>query len=177
MLKIFLKIFVFGYFVIGLYSCTSLSKNMSKKGTLSLYGGVFQDSHWKEPLRFNRYSWYKELSLVFDLLVTKVDEKSPFYKWFSNTEKEYLEKCVEWYVSASYVMDNKRIGSSDFKDQYTKSGFERFALSSFKKHLVMHPNYETLSLQLYDVYGLCRKAPSENEFSISFPGFSKISIK
>lgn len=156
------------------FSCTSLSKNVVKRGSLYLRGGVYNSSSWKDNIRFERISWYKELSLEFDLLITHVSKDSPFYNWFSEREIEFQNKFNKCYVMAAYNMDDDNIPQSLLKEQLSQMDFEMFSLVDFGRHLKMHPNYESLSLQLYKIIGACRKPLSSKRFVIRFPGFNEI---
>tara|TARA_R110002072_G_scaffold1989_2_gene16306 strand:- start:32529 stop:33056 length:528 start_codon:yes stop_codon:yes gene_type:complete len=156
------------------FSCTSLSKNSVKKGALVLRGGVYNDKDWNDHLRFERISWYKELSLEFELLIAQVDESSPFYHWFSERELEFQKKYNKCYVMAAYNMNDDHIPQSVLKKQLEDLDFVSFPVVDFARHLKMHPNYESLNLQLYKTYGMCRKPISSKRFVIRLPGFMEV---
>ena len=162
--------------LIFVFSCSNLEKNMVKNGDLIIKGGVFQSQEWNDNLKFTRYSWYKELTLVFDLLLTKLDHKTPFYAWLSNSEKEALAQCRESMVVVTYVWDPDKINRGMFFEQTERLGYERLSLPNFKRHLKMHPNYEALSLQLYNIEALCKKQSSTEQFAIRFPGYKETFI-
>lgn len=160
-------------------SCSNLSKNFSKNGDFSLRGGVFQNSKWKDTLIFDRYTWFHEITMLFDLIVTRVDPKSPFHDWFSNYEKKVLAECSDAYIVLDYSLDSEKISKKMVENDAKRAGFEKVSLPNFKNHLKLHPDVEELSLQLYDVSGFCYKGEiaSREKIIVRFPGFSEVVIK
>ena len=156
-------------------SCSTLSRNQVKTGHLTLKGGVHHSQSWSDRLTFKRYSWFKELSLIFDLLIAPIERKSPFYAWFSSSEKERLARCPQALLYLTYAQDSKKIGRNHFLQQMEEFGYSRMALTSFTRHLRMHPNYYDLGLKSYRVAGLCLDrvdTPFKGEnIVIRFPGF------
>jgi hypothetical protein len=160
-----------------LLSCSSLNKNMTKSGELSLKGGVFHNQSWSESLVFSRNSWFKELTLIFELLSTRIDKRSPFYQWLSETEKRSIANCEDSLVVVTYAQDPDRISRAMFIEQLKGLGYERFSLVNFGRHLKMHPHYETLSLQLYQVDGLCLEKDRGEKLTVRFPGFKEVNLR
>lgn len=164
--------------IVYLSSCSGLSKNMVKRGNVHIKGGVYQNLKWEDQLIFNRLSWYKELTLFFDAKLARIDEKSPFNNWFSPSERELLFECDDYYVVLTYMLDAKKISKGMFLDQFRKQGYQKLYISSFESHLRLHPDNEKLSLNVYDVFALCRKKGGEKaESTISFPGFNRVAIE
>lgn len=159
-------------------SCSNLSKNFSKKGEFVLRGGTFQNSQWNKTLEFDRYSWFHEVTMVYDLIVARVDPRSPFYDWFSTAEKGTLANCSDSYLVVDYALDADRISKKMVENDAKRAGYEKIALNSFKSHLSLHPDVEALSLQLYDVYGFCYKGElsSREKVIVRFPGFKEVPV-
>lgn len=162
-----------------LVSCSNImSKNMISEGTFKIRGGVFQNVEWKDGLPFKHVGWYKELTLMFDLMITRLDRSSPFHDWLSNSEKELLASCRDSYVVMTYSLDSERITNTMFLENAKRSGYEKVSLNKFLEHLRMHPDYDSHSLRLYDVFGLCRKTEGpDQKLSIRFPGFKEVVIR
>jgi hypothetical protein len=169
-----LKNLFYTILLLSLFGCGSLTKNTTKEGKLLLRGGVFQGQTWEDRLSFKRHSWFKELTLVFDLMMVRIDRHGPYYNWFSSGEKQVLSECDDAFVAVTYAQDQKKIGQGMFYDQMSEAGYSRFSLATFSRHLTMHPDYEALSLQLYTVEGMCRKEASDRPRQIRFPGFKEI---
>lgn len=161
-----------------LSSCSNLSKNFTKDGDFVLRGGTFQSSKWKDQLHFKRYSWYHEVTMLYDVILTRIDPRSPFYDWFSNSEKKSLATCSDAYVAFDYSLDSEKISQKMMQNDAKRSGYEKIALPSFKSHLKLHPDVEELSLQLYDVFGYCYKGEisNKNKIFVRFPGFNEVVI-
>lgn len=171
-MKIFLLLISFTL----LTSCSNLSKNFVKTGEFELRSGKANDKEWDDDLLFKRFSWYKELTLVFDLLIVKVDENSPYYNWFSEGEKKAMKKCKQSYVAVSYFQDGRRISVKDMYNQFEALSHSRFAMPGFRANLKMHPDYEILRLQLYKVDGFCQESFQDNPLKLAFPGFNSVEI-
>ncbi len=158
-------------------ACSSLSKNVVKKGSIVLRGGRLGNLEWETNLRFERISWYKELTMFYDLLVTEITPDSPFYAWFSKVEQEIVQNCKDFRIMMGYALDPDKIGHSDILSEFEKSGFKRVAIPNFKVNLVMHPNFEKLSMQLYQVYGICQESEIKREkITFILPGFREMTL-
>jgi hypothetical protein len=158
------------------FSCSNLSKNTIQQGELPIRNGVFQNQEWKEDLILNRYSWYHELTLQFEVLIGKIPEQSGFNFWLSKDELSEISKCQNFYLMLAYSHDTKNIPYSALNDQLDKSGFKKMELMEFKRNLWQHPDANMNSLRLYQVFGVCKK-DNLKPFRISFPGFSEIEVK
>ena len=159
-------------------SCSSLSKNMVKKGDLVLRGGIYENQQWQDNYVFHRTSWFKELTLTFDILLAPITEDLPWFVWLSRSNKERIKRCPDARILLTYSWNpNFFIGATTIPhqtayQQFEEQGFEVFALTSFESHLRMHPNFEYLSLQLYKTVGICagRKV---DKIKINMPGFKE----
>lgn len=162
-----------------LTSCASnLSKNFIKEGSQSIRGGYSKNVKWDTRLEFKRYSWFHELTMMFDLMITDLDENSPFYNWLSEDEKADVAQCNRFQVALIYSLDDRRISKKDFLIQLEEQGHEQLLLSHFTSNFKLHPDLESMSLQLYDIYGFCKKGiDSKSEISVLFPSFSNLMIK
>lgn len=155
------------------FSCSNLSKNMVEEGKLILRNGTFADKVWKEDLVFQRNSWYHELTLSFDLMQVQVSPQSSFNFWFSKDELDTIVKCGDSRIVMAYSMDTKEIPYSSLYEQVEKSGFTRFELTEFKKHLLAHPDAQLNGFRLYHIFGMCKKTKDLKPLIINFPGYSE----
>jgi hypothetical protein len=163
--------------LLTLVGCSNLSKNMTEEGSFYLSNGTFAEKTWKEDLKFERYSWYQELTMQFDLMVTKISPQSSFNFWFSKDELATLNACSDARVVLAYSHDTKMIPYSSLYDQFDKSGFTRVELPEFKKQLLQHPDSIMGSLRLYHVLGFCKKSSTVNQILITFPGYPERHVK
>ncbi len=159
-----------------LSGCGNLSKNITREGTYYIRNGAFADKTWDEDLQFRRTSWYHELTLQFDLMMTPITPQSSFNFWFSKAELEDVQKCGDFRLALVYSLDTKVIPYSLLNEQLERSGFKKIELLEFKKHLLSHPDSEMNSTRLYQVYGLCRDAKELKPLVLNFPGFNEISL-
>ncbi len=167
-------IFTASFLMVG---CSNLSKNMTKSGTFVVRNGNYADKTWKENLSFERYSWYQEMSLQFDLMITRMNSSSSFNYWFSADELKQVNECNDFRLVLLYTLDSKRISHSLFFEQAEAANFHRFELMTFKKQLLMHPDSSENSLGLYQVYGLCKKTKDLRPIMVNFPSFQEVVIR
>ncbi|EQC45470.1 hypothetical protein [Bacteriovorax sp. Seq25_V] len=157
-------------------SCSNLTKNMVKSGDFSIRSGAMGSKEWDETLKFNRVSWFHELTMLYDLVYTKIDEKSAFYNWFDNDEKRRISNCNEKLITLSYYLDSSRISHTMVKNKLLDQGYEEYSVPNFTRALKTHPDFEKLSLQLYKVNLYCHKSKANAEIYIDFPNFEKIKL-
>jgi hypothetical protein len=157
--------------------CASSTKNFVSKDELFFKGGVYKTKEWrKEGLTFKRYSWYQDMSLLYDVLVSPIEKTSPFYSWLNESEKKWAGSCEEFYITLSYALDSKKISHIMFQNAYKQAGFEKVLLSNYSDHMRLHPKFVDHSLHLYSIYGLCRKAGAGEPFKVAFPSFKEITL-
>lgn len=162
-----------------LFSCAHQSNNFVKSGTYQFRGGVYENEKWSDSLEFKRQSWYQELTLVFEALHVSLTSDSVFSKWLSPSELMTVNTCLDFKVALLYSWDSSRISEGQFFHEIKEYGYERVALPEFSRHLRMHPSYEKLALQRYQVYGLCqsRAISSDSDkpvIKVTFPGYQEV---
>ena len=164
-------------FLAFLVSCSNLSKNSVQEANLPMKNGTFNEKIWKEDLIFQRISWYHELTMQFDVLLAHVSPQSSFNFWLSKDELDQMVGCFDSRVVLAYSLDTKEIPYSALYDQLEKSGYSRFDLLSFKKHLLGHPDSQVNGFRLYHIFGICKKMDDHKSLIINFPGYSEKSVK
>jgi hypothetical protein len=162
--------------ILFLGSCTTLNKNLVKEGSYDISGGVYKNMKWDDSLTFKRVSWFKELTLTFDVFYTPVPKESPFYSWFSEDEKKLMSKCVDSLVALTYAWDPMQISRNDFYTRAEELGYERLSIPHFHSQVKMHPNFARINVYLYKTSLLCRKNLGAEKLVISFPGFSSVTL-
>lgn len=171
------QIWILSIIAFNLISCSSnLSKNQVQEASMHLKNGTFNDKFWKEDLVFQRNSWYHELTLQFDLMLAHVPPQSAFNFWFSKDELESMSKCSDARIVMAYSLDTKDIPYSSFYDQLEKSGYTRFDLLEFKKHILQHPDAQLNVFRLYHIFGICKKTKDSKALIVNFPGYLEKSI-
>jgi len=159
-----------------IFACSTLDKNLVKADKYYVNGGVYKNLKWEDDLEFNRVSWFKELTLSFDLLYAKVPEESPFYNWFSKSERDMMKTCVDHKVVLTYAWDPMTISREQFFADMEEQGYERLSLPDFHTHVKMHPNFARFNIYLYKTHLLCRKKLMGKSLTISFPGFQSFTL-
>lgn len=162
-----------------LSSCANLSKNQVLNETFDLRGGKFANQAWDSSLVFERTSWYTELTLVYDLLLTRIDATSPFWQWLSTTEKQSISSCSKHYVVVAYSQASTKISHGMFKQFAREAGYRSFALPQFSNYLELHPDFAQNSFHLYKVFGLCLEQglAKRDDMAIQFPNFKEVVLK
>ncbi len=158
------------------FSCSTLNKNMVKIGTYDISGGVFENLKWDTSLTFKRISWFKELTLTFEIFMTTVTKDSPFYVWFSEDEKRMVESCLDNKIVLTYAWDPMQISREGFYAEVEKLGYERMSIPNFHSHVKMHPNFARINVYLYKTSLICRKKIGDQKLVISFPGFNSVTL-
>lgn len=166
---------VFVFFLMILGSCSSTTKNMIKQGELTLTGGVYKDKEWSDALVFERISWFRELTLVYDVLYVPLKKESPFYMWMSESEKNKVASCSELNLYLNYTIDSRKVSHKEIMKQLKKQGYEEILIPDFVSNFKMHPNHEYLSLQVYNIKAICRDQVGERP-QIVVPGFKTVTM-
>lgn len=156
------------------FSCSTLNKNLVKEGTYDIKGGVYKNMKWDESLTFKRVSWFKELTLTFDIFMTQIKKESPFYVWFSEDEKKLVESCLDSRIVLTYAWDPMQISREGFFAEAEKMGYERLSVPNFHSNVKMHPNFARINVYLYKTSLLCRKRLGSESLAITFPGFNTV---
>lgn len=174
--KLFVSLFMMGVFLLGA-GCSNLSKNMTKTGTFVVRNGNYADKSWKENIMFDRYSWYQEMSLQYDVMMARLAPNSSFNFWFSADELKEVNECGDFRLVLLYTLDSKRIAHSSFFEQAEAANYQRFEIMTFKKQLIMHPDSTENSLNLYQIYGLCKKTKDLKPIILNFPSFQEVILR
>jgi hypothetical protein len=154
-----------------------MSRNLVDQSHFHVDGGVFKDQRWREDMVFNRVSFYNEMTLIFDTYLSKVDQNSKFYQWFSESEKSIIQKCEEAYVSLSYSSDTDKFTNPQYKEMMIRNGFRPFIIPQFKSHMKVHPDYDKTNFRLYKFDGYCREKDIGQDIVFTLPGFNSITLK
>jgi hypothetical protein len=172
------QVLIWVLLILSITSCSSnLSKNMVQEGNLILRNGTFNDKAWKEDLVFQRNSWYHELTLQFDLMMAYVPPQSSFNFWFSKGELDSMINCSDSRVVMAYSLDTKDIPYSSLYENFSNSGYTRFELLEFKKHLFQHPDAQLNGFRLYHIFGICKKNKDAKPLIVNFPGYLEKLVK
>ncbi len=158
-------------FLISCSNYSNLSENLVKRGEFLLKGYVSEKGNVSETLSFNRLSWYQELTLISDVIYAHVPRESAFQNWFSESEKDLISQCDDFFVYLSYFLDSNKISHGDFRSQLNSQGYEELALPQFSQYFRMHPDYEKDSFHLYKIHGACKSGSRTKQLSLSYPGF------
>jgi hypothetical protein len=167
-------------FILLISSCANWSKNFVKEGSLSFRGGIYQETRWSDHLTFKRTSWFQEMTLIYEVMLSDFSLSSPFSAWLSDSERRQIDDCASFKLALLYASDSGKASNAEFFSQMKAQGYERLQIQEFASHLRMHPDYERLALHLYRPYGLCRShgvPPLQGRLRVNFPGFREVKLK
>ena len=160
-----------GLIFVALGSCGQLSTNQISQGTFILSDGYFQGQFLKEKLVFHRVSWFKEATLIYDVRIAPLSEKSAYFQWFSPESQEDIKACSQFYVALFYAKSSKYISHRLVLNQLESQGAEIQVIPDFGRSLRMHPQFERETLQLYRMRGVCFKRPKSEAVILGLPGY------
>lgn len=153
-----------------LFSCGNMTKNFVKKGDAYIKGGTAGEEPWTDSLKFQRISWYSDLNLMYDVFLTKIDQKSPFWQWFSESEARRLNQCHAVYIMINFRLDSDRISHSMFYKQVLSDDLQDIVTNDFDSALTNHPDYNKFFLSLYKTKTLCASREI-GDLKIHFPNY------
>ncbi|MBL6990823.1 MAG: hypothetical protein ISR65_13645 [Bacteriovoracaceae bacterium] len=162
-----------------LATCSHSSKHSIQKGTFTLDGSVYNEQHISKDLSFNVTSWYQELTLLFEVQLSRINHDSPFFKWFSSYEQKIVRSCTDFLFTLSYSLNPRKISQEMFLKQMDKNGYQKILIPQFMAVFKMHPEFDKRALGLYKAYGLCKKSKilGKNIVKIDYPGFVETQVQ
>lgn len=164
-----------------LASCAAYKTyNQTATGMVVYRGGMFRTKSWTDQMRMRRMSWYHGMTLYYDSIVWKAEEESPFSQWFSETEKEYFEKCESFIVTVGYSADPTKISHVNFREQMKLNGYDDVVINTFASYIKTHPSSIDWRIQNYKVLGFCKRSPSRfgtSDLVINFPAFTQLKLE
>lgn len=163
-----------------LNSCASSYKSLNEtiQGEVDFKTGTYQDTTWSDSMIFQRTSWYRGLSMGYDLLLHRLDRQSPFAKWLEESEKEYLNNCHPLVIGIMYSSRNSPTTIAKLKKEITDQNYEEINLINFKEYIKNHPTYQLYNLWTHQISAFCGKhiIDGKNEIYVSIPNFKKIKV-
>ena len=150
---------------------------MFKEGNFSLKGGRFLEKKWQNKIIFKRYSWYKDLSLSFEILLGEIKKDSNFYSWISPENKEEIKKCEKLFISLIYYPDKHKKLYKLISQKLDKKGLKRVNLKRMEENLKMHPDLDQFFYHNYINQIFCSKVKKSIEVEAQLPGFEDVKIK
>ncbi len=157
-------------------SCGNLTTNLVDEESFYLRNAFVEGEKVNAEFKFQRYSWYKEMSLAYDMMLTKIDSGSKLYGWLSESSKKDVQQCSEFYVGLLYSLENKYISHRNVTKQMDTQGGEEQVIPDFYQNFKNHPDYEAKSLQLYRVRGFCFKNPITKDIVLKLPGYRNVTV-
>ena len=171
-----MKKFCFALMIIFVSCSVHDSRRNFAEGEITFSGGMYQNSSWKENMTFKRYSWYSEATMVYDLLLHKLDKTSKFAEWLDR-DKSLIENCNHIYIALIYSARNTDLKPIYFAGEFEKVGYERHTLTDFSDNLFAHHAYRDWRLFSHKLFGFCKKDLNTNPIKIRVPGFSPKILK
>ena len=154
--------------------------NQTTTGLVSFPGGVYREEVWDDKMVFNRLSWYHGLTLYYDSLLYYPQIDSKFSKWFSESEKEYFQKCEKLLVTVNYSADPNKVSHVMFREQMRMNGYDDVVINNFASYVKTHPTYQAWNLQNYKILGFCKRQPTRigdgKRIYLNFPNFKEMHL-
>jgi len=159
-------------------SCSHISQNFVTTSEMSFYGGKLGNESWDDALEFKRATWHWQVTSLFDVMVYKVDNKSPFYKWFSESEQKDIERCTSFVVALSDSNYDQKISKRMFITEMEKNSFTEYTLVDFSRNMASHPEFNHWAFRNYRITGFCSKSKNvSNTLAITFPNYKTEDIE
>lgn len=162
--------------VLILSSCSFTKRNLIQKDKFEIYGGSAKGKKWDDVMILKRVSWYLEMTLAFDLMLTEIDNKSEFFNWFSTSEKVAINKCKKSYLAIYYSNDYDYISKQDFLGLVKKKGYDEIVVNGFIGAFRLHHQYVSNSFKLYKTSVFCSRDVTQEDFVIEFPNYSPVKL-
>ena len=150
---------------------------MFKEGEFTLKEGRFLEKKWQDEILFKRYSWYKDLSLNFEILLGEIKRDSNFYSWISPETKEIIKKCNKLFVSLFYYPSKHKELYKLMSKKLDKKGLKRVSLKRLEENLKMHPDLDQFFFHNYINQSFCSESKKNKTIIVQFPGFEIVKIK
>lgn len=161
-----------------LVSCaSSMTQTYIQEGEFELRAGQSADKNWDSSIMLNHVSWFTELTLIFDVYYINANKVADFKSWFSKFETETVNSCKTAYVSLVYDLIDKRYTKKAFYQMLREQGFEVLEVPNFTDHFMLHPDYEELSFNLYELKLLCHKEADKKIAGVTIPSFPTVNFK
>lgn len=155
-----------------LYGCSSLSVSTIKEGELTIKEGRFNDLSWDEDLNFKRISWYHELTLLYDFLISEVPVHSNYRRWFASSESISANSCGKFYVAGVYSNRDGRVDQNDIWKKFDTNKIKFINVNGFYQNLSFTEYFISNSFRLYKFWGICVKNQGDIvTVKLSFPGY------
>lgn len=172
------KLFILIIFIFAnCCSCSNLSQHIVTDGKIDITGGVYHDREWNGAMTLLRKTWYKELTMVYDVLLYDLKRESDFLSWVSKEEKDFISSCKSFLLGIVYVSEDFGGNYRTFKNEMENNEFKEYPIMNFAKHLKGHPDYTKWTLQDYKIEGYCSQEKIVEELKINLPGFKEVKIK
>lgn len=161
--------------VVGCASVTQSRKDFTKS-SLVIKGGTSDTKEWSENLKFERYSWYRETVLNYDILLAELNADSNFSEWLG-VDLPKIDKCEKFYVGLFYSKFQADVTAAGLVSQIDLQGYETSLLPDLSDNLKAHPNTGDWQLTNHRVVGICQKDSLQSAIKIKVPGFQTHKLK
>tara|TARA_Y100001970_G_C14210947_1_gene846875 strand:+ start:1600 stop:2055 length:456 start_codon:yes stop_codon:yes gene_type:complete len=150
---------------------------MFKEGEFTLKEGRLLEKKWQDKIIFKRYSWYKDLSLNFEILLGEIKRDSNFYSWVLPETKEIIKKCNKLFVSLFYYPSKHKKFYKLMNKKLDKKGLKKVRLKRVEENLKMHPDLDQFFYHNYTNQFFCSESKKNKTIIVQFPGFKIVKIK
>lgn len=177
-----IKIIILITFLLSMSGCSYYKgykgHNRADKMNVRIKGGVYKKSQWDDTLEFKRTSFYEGAKLTHDVIITRLDKTSPFYKWMGK-DKNMLTDCTEVFVALFYKDMNafRAVPISYIRNQVVEIGFQELVIQNFAYYLRQHYAFEQWVFNDHKIYGYCnRSGIKTKKIHLVMPGFKQVNL-
>lgn len=163
--------------LIFLAACSShRTRNKVYATDIELKGGVFKSDEWDESLVLKKISWYRDSTILYELLFGQIKKESPFANWLEKRKLD-VSRCDEFYVGLIYAdLMHALHGTTLVVAEIKESGLEEEGILDFSRHLRAHQNYKDWNLEKHKVLGFCRNKTKTKEVLLTLPGYKSFKL-
>ncbi len=164
--------------IVGFGCASMVETNKVVKENIAFVGGVDKDGKWDDSLIFKRTSWYQKAKLSADILLVKLDEKSPFSRWLGTSKDELLNSCSQFYVALLYTNNFRTLSRVKLTGALKEAGLREINIPKFKANIQAHVTVNEMNFENHKVTGFCASStvPEIKSIWTTIPGFTKVDL-
>lgn len=167
-------------FLVLLQGCSSTYNTLNEitQGKVDFKTGTYKDYSWDDSMIFTRTSWYRGATMSYDIMLHRLDRKSPFAKWLGESEKEYLKNCNPLVIGLFYAGNDSPSTIAKIKKEITDQNYTEINLLNFKEYIQNHPTHQLYNMWSHKMTAFCGKhiMESDQKLYVSIPNFKKIRV-
>lgn len=155
-------------------SCGRLSHNLVNSDKMIMRDARINGEDVKTTLNWNRYQWFAQATMHYDLLLAQMDKDSPYFQWFSPQTQKDLLACGRFFISAKYAFLDTAISHGNIRNQFIEQGVEEIVPTDFLVPFRSHYFFFRYALNRYKIVALCQKG--DKPLKLKVQGYKEVTI-